>query len=132
MNLYIKIENENAVAHPATESNLIDAFGHIPDNWKPFIRVQRPFVGVYQILESNFPIYQKVNGVWTDVWQLRDMTLQEKTIKQDKTIAAWAANNIQPSWVFDEATCSFIPPSMPQDGNSYTWDTPSQSWILKQ
>jgi hypothetical protein len=131
MNLYIKIENGSPLEHPATENNLIDAFGHIPENWESFIRVQRPVVGVYQILESNFPSYQKVNDVWTDVWQLRNMTLQEKTIKQDKVKVAWTTKGNQPSWTFDEVTCSFIPPPMPQDGNSYTWDTPSQSWIIK-
>jgi hypothetical protein len=85
MNLYIEIENGVTKNHPALENNLIQAFGAIPAHWEPFIRVERP-TGIYQVLESNEVVYAKVNGVWTDVWAVRDMTAEEKTAKQQEVI----------------------------------------------
>ena len=89
MNLHIKIENGATKNHPAYESNLIQAFGSVPANWEPFIRVERPVIGVYQVMESDEPVYAKINGVWTDVWSLRDMTAEEKNVKQQSFIAAF-------------------------------------------
>ena len=82
MNLYIQVENGQTINHPAFEDNLIQAFGRVPDNWEPFIRVERPVPGVYEVLESDQPTYQKVDGTWTDVWALRPMTDEEKAAKQ--------------------------------------------------
>lgn len=113
MNLYIEIENGVIKNHPALEKNLIEAFGEIPANWEPFIRVEHPVPGVYEVLQSDVPTYEKVNGTWTDVWALRLMTNTEKTAKQQAVINTfnsreqaenWAA------WVLDEATCTMMPP----------------------
>lgn len=114
MNLYIETdENGNFKNHPAFADNLIEAFGSIPPHWEPFVRVERPIPGVYEVLDSNEPTYQKVNGVWTDVWPLRDMTDSEKAAKQQaakdlfnsrKQLSNWSA------WTFDEATCTMLPP----------------------
>ena len=113
MNLYIETENGQIKNHPAFEDNLIQAFGAIPAHWEPFTRVERPVPGVYQLLESQEAVYAKVDGVWTDVWSVRDMTAEEKTAKQQAVITAfndrsqaenWAA------WTLDEATCTMQPP----------------------
>jgi hypothetical protein len=113
-NLYIQTdENGNCINHPAFEDNLIAAFGAVPAHWEPFTRVKRPIPSVYQVLDSPEPTYQKINGVWTDVWALRDMTDAEKAAKQQ---AAKDAFNSRPqaenwsAWTFDEATCTFVPP----------------------
>lgn len=132
MNLFIKIENDSPVGHPALEDNLIQAFGVIPNEWESFIRVPHPNIGVYQVLESDSPVYQKVNGIWTDVWLFRNMTMQEKIDKQN-SVKLWAKVTDQdPSWIFDETTCSFVPPvPKPQDLQPWMWDRPSQSWIIR-
>ena len=113
MNLYIEVENGVTKNHPALEDNLIQAFGSVPTNWAPFVRVERPAPDVYQILVSDEPIYAKVDGVWTDVWNLRDMTPEEKTAKQQATIDAFnnrpQATNWS-AWVLDDATCMMQPP----------------------
>jgi len=83
MKLFIQIKSGQPVNHPAFEDNLIQAFGAVPDHWEQFIRVERPIPGVYEILESDQPIYQKVDGVWTDVWSLRPMTEYEITKQQE-------------------------------------------------
>ena len=121
MNLYIEIENGTTKNHPALESNLILAFGSIPPNWEPFTRVIRPVPGLYQVLVSEEPVYTKVDGVWTDVWTIRDMTAEEKTAKQQTAITVF--NNREQAenwsaWTFDEATCTMVPPIPRPEPNS--------------
>jgi hypothetical protein len=113
MNLYIETENGVTKNHPAFEENLMQAFGAIPEHWEPFTRVERPIPGIYQMLESDEPVYAKVDGVWTDVWTTRDMTAEEKTAKQQSVITAFN-NRVQAenwsAWTLDEATCEMVPP----------------------
>jgi hypothetical protein len=113
MNLYIETENGQTKNHPAFEDNLLQAFGVIPDHWEPFTRVQRPLPTAYQILESEEPTYAKVDGVWTDVWALRDMTAEEKAAKQQAVRDAFNAREQASNWstwTLDEATCLMVPP----------------------
>ena len=113
MNLYIETENGVTKNHPAFEDNLIQAFGEIPAHWEPFTRVDRPTPGIYQVLESNEPVYAKVDGVWTDVWTVRDLTAEEKAALQqavrDSFNARPQAENWS-AWTLDEATCTMQPP----------------------
>ena len=113
MNLYIETENGVVKNHPALEDNLLHAFGAIPDHWEPFVRVARPEPDVYQKVAYDEPVYTKINGIWTDVWTLRDMTAEEKTFKQQATITTFNAlpNAFNFStWTLDEATCTMVPP----------------------
>jgi len=134
MNLYIETNNGQPVNHPAFEDNLLQAFGSVPSHWEPFTRVERPVPGVYQVLDSEEPTYQKVNGIWTDVWALRDMTDAEKTAKQQAVQAAWAAlpnNSNFSAWTFDATTCAYIPPTpRPTDGKQYFWQGTTNSWVV--
>ena len=157
MNLYIEIENGVTKNHPAFEDNLMQAFGQIPEHWEPFVRVERPIPAIYQILDGDEATYQKVNGVWTDVWTLRDMTAEEKSTKQQAVKDAWAARDQAvnwSTWTFDEATCSFLPPiprpasiegktvfwcgaennwkevpEYPKDGKQYRFDFLAWTWV---
>lgn len=113
MNLYIEIENGQPKNHPAFEDNLMQAFGVIPANWEFFVRVKRPMLEVYQVLESETATYEKINDVWTDVWSVRNMTDQEKTNKQQATKDAFNSQEQAENWsawTLDEATCEMVPP----------------------
>jgi len=113
MNLYIEIEDGQPKNHPAFEENLIKAFGSVPNNWEPFVRIECPTPNVYQVLESNISAYAKVNDVWTDVWPLRDMTAEEKSSKQQTVISAFNSREQAENWsawTFNDATCKMIPP----------------------
>ena len=113
MNLYIETENGTTKNHPALEDNLIQAFGSIPSYWEPFTRVERPVLGVYELMISEEPTYEKVNGVWTDVWHKRDMTTEEKIAKQQATITTFNEREYAfnwSAWTLDEATCKMVPP----------------------
>lgn len=113
MNLYIETENGQTKNHPAFEDNLMQAFGAIPEHWELFVRVEQPTLEVYQALESQEAVYVKVDGVWTDVWSVRDMTAEEKTAKQQAVVTAF---NDRPQaenwsvWTLDGATCTMQPP----------------------
>jgi hypothetical protein len=134
MNLYIETENGAIKNHPAFEDNLIQAFGSVPAHWEPFTRVELPVPTVYQVLESNEPVYAKVDGVWTDVWALRDMTAEEKTTKQQAVRDAFAAREYASNWsawTFDETTCTMQPPIPrpdPVEGVDIRWCGADNNW----
>ena len=118
MNLYIEIENGVTKNHPAFEDNIRQAFGSIPAHW----------------LESQEPVYTKVNGVWTDVWHKRDLTVEEKTAKQQAIITAFNdreyASNWS-AWTLDEATCEMVPPiprPAPVEGVAVLWCGADNNW----
>jgi hypothetical protein len=81
-NLYLQIENDVPINHPASEENLIKAFGCIPADWEKFNRIDFPETETFQVLEFPSPPYKKINGTWTDAWYLREMTTEEKAAKQ--------------------------------------------------
>jgi hypothetical protein len=113
MNLYIQTENGVTKNHPAFEDNLIQAFGFVPAHWEPFTRVERPTLGVYELMTADEPTYEKVDSVWTDVWHKRDMTAEEKTAKQQAVTTAFNAQDQASNWsawTLDEATCTMVPP----------------------
>lgn len=134
MNIYIEIENGVTKNHPAFEDNLIEAFGAVPVCWEPFTRVERPTSGIYQLLESQEPVYTKVDGVWTDKWIVRDMTAEEKTAKQQAVVTAF--NTLEQAenwsdWTLDETTCmmkSPIPRPEPVEGKIVFWCGADANW----
>jgi len=134
MNLYIEIKDGQPVNHPAFEDNLIQAFGRVPENWEPFVRVERPILGVYEVFDSDEPTYQKVDEVWTDVWSLRPMTHAEKDAKQQAVIAAFNAREQAENWsawTLDEATCTMQPPIPrpdPEPGKIVFWCGADGNW----
>jgi hypothetical protein len=158
MNLYIETENGQVKNHPAYRDNLIQVFGQIPEHWEPFTRLERPTLGEYEVFEDPEVTYEKVDGVWTDVFHVREMTTQEKAgITQAKINAAKAAWNKFPqrdnfsTWVFNEETMKYEPPisrptdrevmwhgasngwvdrpQKPDDGKTYTLDFYTSSWV---
>ena len=134
MNLYIEVENGAPKNHPAFEDNLIQAFGVIPEHWEPFVRAEQPVLGAYQVFSSEEPTYSKVNGVWTDVWQTREMTVEEKTAAQQTVITTFTEREYASNWsawTFDEATCRMVPPiprPAPIEGVLVMWCGADNNW----
>jgi hypothetical protein len=135
MILYIQIENGVPINHPAYEENLLNAFGTIPVDWERFVRVKQPTPSVYKTFDDPDYVYEKIDGAWTDVWRLRDMTPEEKLIKQAEVKEWWASRRQLENfsaWVFDEATCDYVPPfPRPDDGKFYFWQGITSSWVEK-
>lgn len=134
MYLFIQVKDGSPINHPALPSNLVQAFGEIPPDWEPFLRVPSSKLGVYQVLEPKGPTYQKVDGVWSDVWPVRDMTPEEKAAKKQKAKDAWAARpqaQNWAAWVFDEDTCTYKPPIPRPDeveGKIVFWCGAENNW----
>jgi len=134
MNLYIETENGEIKNHPAFEDNLIQVFGSIPAHWEPFTRVERPILGVYELMTANEPTYEKVNGIWTDIWHKRDMTAEEKTAKQQAVITVFNEQEYASNWsawTLDEATCQMVPPILPPEpieGVTVFWCGADNNW----
>ena len=134
MNLYIETENGATKNHPAFEDNLMQAFGAIPLQWEPFTRVERPMPGIYQTMDSDEPVYAKVDGVWTDVWAVRELTAEEKAAKQQVVRDAFNARDQAENWsawILDEATCVMVPPiprPEPVEGVLVFWCGADSGW----
>jgi hypothetical protein len=128
MDLYIEIQDGQPVGNPYFGDNLRECFGEsIPANYVLFERVAQPRLGPYEVYESLS--YEKVGDVYRDVHHVRQMTAQEKEEKQNAVKTQWAESGLA-SWVFNEANCSFDPPTpCPQDGKMYRWDETSTSWV---
>ena len=133
--LFIQIDGRgNCINHPAFESNLIQAYGAVPSDWQPFIRVQRPTPGLYEVPENDEPHYWRIGDTWMDIWHLRPMTIAERRAKQQAERDKWAnrpyAHNWS-AWTFDEATCQMVPPiprPAPVEGKIVFWCGAEGNW----
>lgn len=48
----------------------------------------------------------------------------------DAVLDAFIAPKPYPSWLLNTNTCQWVPPTpYPSDGNLYTWDEATQSWV---
>lgn len=136
MELYIRIKNGQPFEHPILKENFRQAFpdvdtNNLPDWVARFERIPQPIIGVYEIYEGV--TYEWVDGIVKDVHNVRQMTESEKIEKQNKFKTDWAVNGGFASWVFDENSCYFVPPTpMPTDGNRYSWDESTISWTLME
>lgn len=135
----IRVVNGLAVDHPAFEDNLIDAFGAVPPEWEPFIRIPDPTHNNHKyVLLHPQPAYRKVDGVWQDYWYYREKTAEELEALYGPAKEAWAkrpyANNFT-AWVFNEQKFMYEPPiprpteSAPP-GMTYRWSGPDNNWKL--
>jgi len=131
MELFIQIRNGQPFEHPIFGDNFRQAFPNIdtdnlPESFARFVRVEAPAVSVYE--KNQTVSYQLVDGVYTDVFSVEQMTAEEIAAKQQAVKDAWASNGFA-SWVFDEAICAFKAPTpYPTDGKIYQWDEPTVSW----
>lgn len=132
MELFIQVRNGQPFEHPIFEDNFREAFpnvniNNLPPEFARFTRVAAPVIGVYEIYEGV--TYERDAVGFTDVHQVRAMTAEEITAKQNSVKTKWAQQGFA-SWVFDEATCAFkAPVPMPQDEKPYYWDEATLSWV---
>ena len=143
MNLYIKTENGQAQNHPALEENLLQVFPDgIPSNWEPFNRIAPPTLGEYEVFADPYVVYQKIDGVWTDVYQVTQITAEEiaakgqekKQAKINEYKAEWAAlpqrDNFS-TWVFNEETIKYEPPIPRPTDREVIWSGANNGWVNK-
>lgn len=133
MELFIRVKDGKPFEHPIFGDNFREAFPHVdvnnlPPEFARFVRVAAPVMGVYE--KNQAASYQLVDGVYTDVFSVEQMTAEEIAAKQQAVKDAWAANSGFASWTFNEATCAFQAPTpYPTDGKFYRWDEPTLAWV---
>jgi len=132
MELYIRIKDSQPFEHPIIGDNFRQAFpdidtNNLPPTFARFTRLPEPALSVYEVCDGC--TYEWQGDTVTDVHHVRDMNTAEKTAKQDEAKALWAEKGYA-SWVFNEETCSFDPPTpYPEDGKQYRWDEITRSWM---
>jgi hypothetical protein len=115
MSFYIEVKNGYPINNPAVESNLIAAFGLVPDNWELCDVHDRPAPSIYKVI-SDTPTYEKINITWVMRWPVRDMTAEEKVAAKIAAVNAFNKRNEGQqlsnwdAWVFDEETCRMTAP----------------------
>lgn len=160
MNFYIEIKNGFPINNPALESNLIAAFGSIPDNWELCDVHERPTPGIYKVV-SETPAYEKVNITWVMRWPVRDMTAEERVAAKIIVVNTFNKRNEGQqlsnwdAWIFDEESCRMTAPfprptslsdkvafwcgadnnwkeapALPEDGKQYKFDFFAWQWVL--
>ena len=138
-NLYIYLdENGRPEGHPITESNLkqlkknID-INSLPENITSFERVPLPKILKDEKIDSSYSVFE--DGIVRDVHvvlkltqdELYDIYLLKKKEWEDGPIL------INPSWIYDENLQEYEPPlPYPDDGNAYSWDESSVSWVIRE
>jgi hypothetical protein len=132
MNLYIQIEDGQPINHPAYEDNLIQAFGAIPAHWEPFVRIKAPTLSELEKWDDPHVTYEKVDGVWTDVYHIVEITAEEKALKIEEHKAIWAAlpqrDNFS-AWVFNEETIKYEPPIPRPTDREVIWSGANNGWV---
>lgn len=131
MALYIQIKNELPINHPVLEENLLYSFGSISSEWHLFERTEEPELQAYEVFSVPNVEYKLVNDVYTDVWNVRDMTAEEKLAKQNEVKAQWQQRpNLQnfTTWIFDEDLCRYVAP-VPRPEGDFRWSGIKNNWI---
>ena len=132
MELFIRIKDGQPFEHPIFGDNFRQAFpdvdvNNLPAEFARFVRVAAPVLGPYE--KNQTVSYQLIDGFYTDVFSVEQMTAEEIAVKQQTVKDAWALNGFA-SWAFNETTCAFEAPTpRPTDGKIYRWDEPTTSWI---
>lgn len=128
MELVIEIQDGNPINHPIYVEHLIAAFptfdpNNLPEKYVAFERVPKPRIKVYEIFEGHE--YALIDGVYKDVWNIRQMTDSEKQQQIQEMM-----NLPHPEdFVFDEVVCGWIPPiPFPNDGKDYVWHPVENYW----
>ena len=119
MELYIRIKDGKPFEHPIFGDNFRQAFPNIDTNNLPpefarFVRVAAPALGPFEVYVDC--VYELVDGVYTDVHNVRPMTAEEKTAKIEQARA-----NLRPNWTLNEETLQASPPVRPTVKGAYPY-----------
>ena len=133
-NWYIRLRNGEPIDLPIEEDNLRMFFTNFDENNLPewlakVIRTPMRLPGVYEHYEGTF--YEWDGDIIREIHRITPMTEMEKRVKQQETISNYINAKADPTWIFDEERCDFVPPiPYPTDGQRYIWDRSKAEWVL--
>ena len=76
--LYIKVIDGMSVDHPVMSENLLEVFGSVPTEYKPFARTVQPYLGHFEEWDAEAVQYAEVDGVWTDLWPRKQVSDEKR------------------------------------------------------
>jgi len=119
MELYIQIKDGQPVDHPIFGENFRQAFPDIdvenlPPTFAKFERIAEPAGGVFEVVEG--PSYEWVDGVVTDIWNIRQMTAEEELQKRQDL-----ADNIYLAIEFSKTRAQMNADTAPSDEAKQAW-----------
>ena len=128
MELYIRIKDGKPFEHPILGDNFRQAFpdidtNNLPPEFARFVRVAPPALGVFEIYVDC--VYELIEGVYTDVHNVRPMTAEEKAARIEQARASLPAN-----WTLNEETLRPTPPPRPTTGGPWRFDVTTNDWII--
>ena len=129
MELFIRIKDGKPFEHPIFVDNFRQAFpgvdtDNLPPEFARFVRVAAPTAGLFEVCEEC--VYELVDGVYTDVHNVRPMTAEEKAAKISKALAS-----LRPNWTLNEETLQHIQPPRPtvKGAYPYKFDMKTNKWV---
>jgi hypothetical protein len=154
MNYYIQVDSANAfIGHPIEANNLKQAFpdhdfiSGPPTGYLEFERVEEPELKPYEKFDNSKGLetsdgfshngleYKLIDGKYKDVWNIINITDEEKQAKQDRAKEFFANGPYKncSSWVWDEEQCAVVAPVPYPDvaiGNfdQYEWNEETLNW----
>jgi hypothetical protein len=128
MELYIRIKDGKPFEHPILGDNFRQAFpgidtDNLPPEFARFVRVAPPTIGLFEVCEEC--VYELVDGVYTDVHNVRPMTAEEKATRIEQARA-----NLRPNWTLNEETLQSSPPPRPTTGGPWRFDGATNDWVI--
>lgn len=105
MEFVIQIKDGMPFEHPIAVDNFLEAFPNktlesLSPDFAEFQRIPCPSL-VYATLNSPYPSYEWENGIVKDVWDITEMSAEEKAAK----IADAKAQPHPEGWTFNEDLC---------------------------
>jgi len=128
-NFYIRVVNGEAFEHPLMEENLRQVIPNFdPDNLPPGLeKIERKPIPQVKFLETYVgSSYQKIDGAWQEVHNVRPLTKEQIAAKIDFAKMTFLFSD---TWTLNTETGEWIPPvPYPNDGKPYLWNNEKQKW----
>jgi hypothetical protein len=130
-NLFIEIKDGQPYGHPLTGENLLMIYPEMTlpnDRYMEFQLVEPPNLIQTPYKINDGVVYEIEGNVVKNNFIIRDMTAEEKA---DKIALHQARTSPFASWVWNEETCTYVPPVSPPpyvEGVDIYWDEATVSW----
>lgn len=125
MNLFIQIADGQPVNHPMLETNVLEFYGVIPEDFVPFHRVSFNDTGLTcGVFQKTISIYVNKDGTWQDEWAVVDMTPEERQEKIDRVQSKPPGLNM----VLDTETLKWSP-AIEKPKGAYIWNNTTGEWV---
>lgn len=135
------MKDGSPINHPYTQQSLFTKHPDwdfinkgVPPEYREFKRVQRPACGPYEYIdEDKGAVYQEIDGLYQDVWTVKQYTPEQKAISQKNVKDWWNREVGWTSWIYDPNKNQYDPPKpYPDTVIHHVWDESKVEWVPGQ